>query len=119
VDALIVRDQRNGARLVPDVDAVLSRRLRERVDEPGAAAHGLDGEPAPELEAAFHLERLPPPGGGEAHALAAHPERRGQALLDEDLGEIGIAAVLGEARHVVEKLLLGIGAEVRAREFLL
>src|SRR5207302_5094208 len=73
VDAVIVRDQRNRARLVPDVDAVLSRRLRERVDEPGTAAHGLDGEPAPEPEAAFHLERLPPPGGGEAHALAAHP----------------------------------------------
>src|SRR5439155_611021 len=35
-----------------------------------------------------------------------------------DLGEIGIATVLGDARHVVEKLLLGIGAEVGARDFL-
>src|SRR5207247_10355328 len=110
--------QLTGARLVPDVDAALSRRLRERVDQPGTAAHGLDGEPAPELEAAFHLERLPVPGGGEAHAFAAHPQRRGQALPDEDLGEIGIAAVLGDARHVVEKLLLGTGPEVRARDVL-
>src|SRR5438552_14402302 len=39
----------------------------------------------------------------------SHPQRRGQALPDEDLGEIGITAVLGDARHVVEKLLLGIG----------
>jgi hypothetical protein len=40
----------------------------------------------------------------------------GKALLDQDLRQVGVAAVFRDARHVVEELLLGVGAEVGARD---
>ena len=69
------------------------------------------------------LERMgavarPAPGGGEAHAALAHPLRGGQALLDQDLGEVRVAAEFGDARHVVEELLFGVGAEVGVLDLL-
>ena len=118
MNAIVVRNERNRARLVPVLDAVLLRDLRQRLDQARPAAHRLEREAAPELELAADVEGLPAPGCGEAHAFLAHPHHRGMALLDQDLGEVGIAAVLGEARHVVEELLFGVGAEVGARHFL-
>ena len=93
----------------------LLRDLRERLDQARPAAHRLDREAAPELELAADLERLPAPGRGEAHARLRIHMRGGMALLDEDLGQVGIAAVFGDPRHVVEELLFGVGAEVGSR----
>src|SRR5262245_36039463 len=108
----IVGDERDRARTVQDLDSGLLRELRFGLDQSRAAAYRLDREAAPELELAADLERLPAPSGGEAHAALSHPLRGGQALLDQDLGQVRIAAELGHPRHVVEKLLLGVGAEV-------
>ena len=60
-DAVVVRHQRNRARVVPDLDALLLRDLRERIHQARAAAHHLEREPAPELELAADIERLPVP----------------------------------------------------------
>src|SRR5882762_162171 len=90
VHACVVGDERYGARRIPDLDSALLRDLRQRIDQSRPAADRLEGKAAPELEPAFDLERLPAPGGGEAHAFFAHPQRGGKALLDQDLGEVGI-----------------------------
>ena len=79
----------------------------------------LDGEAAPELEPAVDLERLPAPDRREAHALAPHPAQRRPALLHQHLDQLRIGAVLGDAVHVVEELVLGIGAEVGLGDLLL
>jgi hypothetical protein len=88
VDAVVVRDERKRARVVPDLDALLLRDLRERIHQTRAAATASSVSPPQNLN-------LPPmlnacgPRRGEAHALLAHPHHRGMALLDEDLGQVG------------------------------
>src|SRR5690606_31843732 len=114
VNPVVVGEQRNGAGAVPDLDAVLARDGRQVLDEARAAAHGLHREAAPELEAPADFERLPAPGRGEAQALLAHPHHGLQAFLYQDFRQIGVAAVFGNARHVVEELVLRIGTEVGA-----
>src|SRR5262249_7724888 len=115
----IVREQRNRAGLVEHLNALARRRLVQRLDEPRPAARGLDGEPAPELELAADLERLPTVDRHETHALTTQPLQRRVAPPHQELDEIGIAAMLGDARHVVEILVLGVGAEVRGALLLL
>ena len=114
------RSMRSRLAMVPFArrPAHILRDLRQRLDQARPAAHRLDRQAAPELELAADVERLAAPGRGEAHALLAHPLHRGKALLDQELGQVGIAAVLGDARHVVEELLFGVGAEVGARDLL-
>ena len=68
---------------VANLDAALSGGLGEHVDEAGAAADRLHGQPAPELELALDLERLPAVDRDEAHALVAHPDERIEALRDQ------------------------------------
>jgi hypothetical protein len=116
VNSRVVGDQRYGAGAVPDLDTLLARDLSERIDQARPAAHRLDREPAPELELAADVERLPSPRRREAHAVATHPDHRRQTLPDQRFSEVRIAAVLGHPRHVVEELLLGVGAEVAARD---
>src|SRR5205814_2442681 len=91
MDAFVVGDELEGASAVPDVDAGLSCDLRLRFDQAGTAAHGFQREPAPELELAGDLERLPAPRRGEAHAALSHPLRGRQASLHQDLGEVRVA----------------------------
>ena len=79
----------------------------------------LDGEAAPELELAVHLERLAAPDRREPHALAAHPAQGVAALLDQHLDQLRIGAILRDAVHVVEELVLGVGAEVGLGDLLL
>ena len=110
---VVVVDQFEGARRIPDVDALLLRGFGQRIDQPLATAPGLHRESAPELEAAVHLERLPAPDRNEAHAFRAHPRERLEAFRYQKLGEVGVAAVLRDATHIVEELVRGIGAEVR------
>ena len=86
-------------------------------DETFAAADGFDREPAPELEAAVDLERLPAVDRHEADALLAHPVERVEASRHQQLAQIGIGAELGDARHVVEELILRVGAEIGAVDF--
>ena len=112
LDANAVIDKAQRARLVADLDAPLGRGLGEHLDETWAAAHRLDRQPAPELELAVDLEGLASVDRDEAHALVAHPAERIEASGDQELDQIGIGAVLRHPRHVVEKLLLGVGAEI-------
>ena len=72
----------------------------------------MAGEPAPELELAVDPERLAAEPELKPHALFAHPHAGGKAAADQDLGQIGVAAILGQPAHIVEILLLGIGAEI-------
>ena len=92
--------------------------LVQRIDQPGTAAPGLDGEPAPELELAVHLEGLAAPDRREAHPLLAHPEEGVARPRDQELDHVGIGAVLGDPGHVVIELVLGVGAEIGVGDFL-
>ena len=87
-------------------------------DQPGTAAPGLHREPAPELEPAVDLECLAAPDRREAHPLLAHPEERVARARDQQLDHVRIGPVLGDARHVVVKLVLGIGAEIGVGDLL-
>ena len=115
VDLEAVVQQAGGAAAVADLDPALARRLRFRLDQAGAAAPGLHRQAAPELELAVHLEGLPAPDRLEAHALAAQPLHGLEGAAHQDLAQLGMGAVAGDAEHVVEELVLGVGAEVALR----
>ena len=116
VDAVVVGDKVARAGLVGHLDAVAPGRLEQRLDQARAAAPGLDREPAPELEAALDLERLAPPDRRKAHALVAHPAHGGVAAPHQQVDQLRVGAILGHPRHVVEELVLGVGAEIGARD---
>src|SRR5215472_2191946 len=59
-------------------------------------------EAAPELEFAVDAKRLPAEPELEPHPLFAHPDRGLKAAAYEDLGQIGVAAVLAHPAHIVE-----------------
>ena len=95
-----------------------SARLGEHLDQARAAADRLDREPAPELELAVDLERLPAIDRDEADALVAHPAEGVEALGDQELDQVGVGAVLRHPRHVVEELIGGVGAEIGVGDLL-
>src|SRR5262249_31729679 len=118
LDAVAVVDERERAGLVADFDAALLRGFGQHLNEAGAAADGFDREAAPELELAVDLERLAALDRDEAHALLTHPVQRVEAAGDQKLDQVGIGAVLRDARHVVEELVGGVGAEIGLLDFL-
>ena len=77
----------------------------------------MAGQPAPELELAVDLERLAPEPQLKAHALLAHPQPGRVAPGDQDLGQVGVAAVFGEPPDIVVILLLGVGPDIDSGEF--
>ena len=111
--AVIVGDQRLAARLIGDVDAVLFERVEQALDEPRPAAPGFQRQPAPEHELALMLEGLARIHRREADALAAHPQQRLLALGDQQLGHVGVAAVIGQAAEIVVVFVLRVGAEIQ------
>src|SRR5258708_25721456 len=56
--ARIVAEKRQRACAIPDLVCRLLLEKKNAIDQPGAAAHRLDADPAPQLEPAAHLERL-------------------------------------------------------------
>ena len=74
---------------------------------------------APELEFAIDLERLPAIDRDEANAFVAHPAHRVEALGHQELDHVGIGAILRHARHVIEKLVGRVGAEIGGRDLCL
>ncbi len=103
---------------VADADAALGGGIGEHLDQAGAAADRLDRQPAPELELAVDLERLPAVDRDEADALVAHPAEGVEAPRHQQLDQVRIGAVLRHPRHVVEELIGGIGAEIGLGDFL-
>ena len=101
VHAVVIGDQPLAARLIDDRDAVLLGRIEEALDEPRPAAPGFEREPAPEHELAVVLEGLARIHRGKADALAAHPQQRLLALGDQQLGHVGVAAIVGQAPEIV------------------
>ena len=85
--------------------------------ETRTAADGFDGQPAPELELAVDLERLPAVDRNEPDAFLAQPVQRIETARDQKLDQIGIGAVLRHPRHVVEELVGRVGAEIRGIDF--
>jgi hypothetical protein len=69
-----------------------------------------------ELELAADLEGVAAQSELQAHALGEHPPRGLVAFLDHHLGQIGVAAELCEAAHVVEELRFGVGVELDVGE---
>jgi hypothetical protein len=84
----------------------------QRLHQLLAAAPDVAGEASPELEFAVHPEGLAPEPELKTHALRPHPHPGIEALGDQDLGEVGVAPVFGEAPHVVVILFLGVGPDI-------
>ena len=103
---------------VGDGDARFGRRLGEAFDQARPAATRFDRESAPELELAVDLEGLPAVDRCEADAFAAHPLHRFLAARDKQLAQLRVGAVLRHPPHVVEELVLRVGAEVGVGDFL-
>ncbi len=116
-DAALVEQQAQHAGAVMDGDAVASRRLVLGGDETGPAAGGLDREPAPEARLVADLEGLTAIGREKFDPLAAQPDQRLETALDQQLREVGVAAILGDAAEIVVELLARIGAVIGARDF--
>src|SRR5450631_1386450 len=96
----ILLDQRHRGRPVMDRNAGLDRRLVLEIDQAWAATPGLDRQAAPELVLAVYLEGLATIARLEAHTLGAHPLERLETAADQDIGQLGIAAVIGYPAHV-------------------
>ena len=103
-----------------DGDARLPCSAVKRIDQARAAAPRLDGEPAPEPEAAILLlEGLAAVARLEPHALATQPAEHAVALGDELFHQVRVGAVPGEPRHVVVVVGFAVGAEIGFRELAL
>ena len=118
-DGLAVVDQRDAARVVADLDAVLLGELEVLVDQPRAAALGFHREAAPELEFAVDEIGLAAPDRVELHALAVQPAHRVARAADEAVAQLAVGAVLRHPEHVVVELVLGVGTEVGAVDLVL
>src|SRR5580658_2889599 len=111
-DAVIALEQRDGGGLVQHLDAVALAPAMERLHQLLTAAPDMTGEPAPELELAVDLERLAAEPELKPHTLFAHPAAGLEAPGDEDFGEVGVGAPLGEPADIVVILLGGVGADI-------
>ena len=111
-------DERHRARLVQDLDAFALAGLRKVRHEAGTAPPRLHREAAPEPEAPVHPERLPAVRRLEADPLVPHPHHGVEAVLDENLDQVRIAAKAGHARHVVVVLLARVLPEVGVPDLL-
>ena len=116
LDARIAVQQRCGGGVVQHRYADALQPLVQRGDEMLAAAKDVACKAAPELEFPVHLECLPTERRLKPHALSAQPKTSIEAVADQHLGEIGVAAILGQPPHVVEILAFGVAAEVDAAE---
>ena len=116
LDPAVAGEQGDRRRLIEHPDPVARGPRVQRLHQFLAAAPDMAGEPAPELELAVDAERLAAEPQLKAHALVAHPQCRLEAAADQDLGQIGVAAILGQPAHVVEILRLVISAEIDVGE---
>ena len=89
------------------------------LDQAGAAALGLDGEAAPELELAVDQVGLAAPDRVELHALPMQPAHRVARATHQAVAQVAVGPVVGDAEHVVIELVGGVGAEVGALDLLL
>ena len=108
----VVREQFHGSGAIKDLDAFALCRRVQRLDETRAAAPCLQHEAAPEFEPTVDLEGLLAVDRQELDALLAHPEHRLARAAHQRLAHVRVGPVLGDAPHVIEELIFGVGAEV-------
>ena len=117
VDAVIVGNQPFANRLVDNLDLALLGGLEQPFDEARPATPGFEREPAPKHEPALVLEGLARIHRGKADALTAHPQQGFLASGDQQLGHVGVAAVIGQPAEIVVIFVGRIGAEIAGRNF--
>ena len=78
----------------------------QRRDQVLATAQDVARQAAPELELAVDLEGLAAKRRLKSHTVLAQPQAGLEAIADQHLGQVGIAAVFGQPAHVVEILAL-------------
>jgi len=110
--ALAVVDERADARLVEHFYARFPGRRVQVLHEARAAAVDLDRHVAEVHALAVHHARLAAVVQNEARPLGPEPRHDFEALVDQDLGEIGIGAVARQAIEDVEVFLARVGAEI-------
>src|SRR5688572_21231066 len=101
-----------------DRDAALLCFAVERREHFRSPAIDMQREPAPEFELAFDLVGLPPQSRVQLDAKPCHPFRGFEARSHQYFAKVRIGSIAGEFEHVVEILVLGIGAEIDGRELL-
>ena len=115
-EALVVDDEADCGRLVMNRNAFALARFVLEFDQARAAAPGFAGEAAPESDLAADVEgvrerRL------EADAVLAQPQHGRIRLLDQNLAEVWVRAIVRRPAHVVEVVFLGVCAEFEAGHF--
>src|ERR1700677_4219286 len=110
--AVVVMYKRERPARVRDFDSIALGQLVERLDQARTTAPCLDRKPAPELEAAIDLERLPPINRHEAYAFLAHPLHRRKAARYQRLGQRRRGAILRHPAQVIIKLIFAVNAEI-------
>ncbi len=104
--------------VVADPHALLLGGPVERLDQAGPSPVGRQRRAAPELEAAVGLVGLAAVVGLELHAVGVHPAHHRVAVAHQDFAQVGVGAVQGDARHVVEEICFGVRAEIGVRNFI-
>src|SRR5205814_6592499 len=118
-DPVLALQERDSRRVVEHPDLLAVGAGGERLDQFLAAAPDMAGEPAPELEFAVNAKCLAAKAQLKAHALLAHPPGGVEASCDQDLAEVGVAAIFGEAPDIIEILLGGVGADIDILQFVI
>src|SRR5690606_28286852 len=99
-DAAFLREQAGHTATIADVYAFGAGDLGFAVDQTGTTTPGLDGQPAPELEPAVHLERLTTIDRLEANAFRAQPLHGFEGTADKDFAQGRVGAIARDAEHV-------------------
>src|SRR6185369_12280639 len=97
-------NQRRCSCLVHYRNASLLDRAEQRRRQFRAATPEITDLAAEEFHPAVDFLRLSFVHWLELDALGAHPHQRRPRIVDEYFGEIGIAAILRDAPHVLEKI---------------
>ena len=109
----LTADELEPSRLVVHRDAQPLGLVEQVVHESGATADHLEDRAAPEREASLVAERLAAVAGREPHAMIPHPAQGRVAVRGEDVGQVGVAPVVGDPPEGRHEVLSRVRAEVR------
>ena len=110
--AHLVLDQRDALGGVAHLDTQPLAHVKLLVGQALAGADGLHDQAAPEAELVAVAEGLASEGQHEPDAVLLQPLHCRVGVAYQDLGQLGVGQAVGDAHHVVVKLVLGVLAHL-------